>query len=159
MKITLEPIGVIHSPFKEQTGAPIQPRFARDAVGEVEIFEPFVAGLKDIEGFERIWLIFHLDRGKPWKPLVVPYLDTIERGLFSTRAPSRPCPVGLSPVELLSVSGNILKIRGFDMLDGTPLLDIKPYVPRFDAYPESRAGWTDQVAAEIPDADDRFAKK
>ncbi len=156
--LTMSAIGVIHTPFEEQSGTPIQPSLARDTEGEVEVFLPYADGLADLDEFERIWLVFHLDRAKEWKPRVVPYLDTVERGLFSTRAPARPCPIGLSAVRLLSVSGNRLQVRGVDVLNGTPLLDIKPYVPKFDAHPDSAAGWLDRQNVDRPWADDRFEK-
>ncbi len=157
--VRLSSIGVIHTPFKEQSGTPIQPRFAREAEGIVEVFEPYVGALADIGGFERLWLLFLLDRSSPWQPRVIPYLDTVERGLFATRAPARPCPIGLSVIELLSVSDNNLKVRGVDILDGTPLLDIKPYVPRFDAFSDSKAGWLDAEGIDPTDADSRFSNK
>ncbi len=154
----IQSIGVIRTPFKEQGGTPIQPSFAQEALGEVEVFDPYIAGLKDLDRFEKIWLLFLLDRAKPWQPLVVPYLDTVPRGLFSTRAPSRPCSIGLSAVELLAISQGTLKVRGVDILDETPLLDIKPYVPRFDSFPQSRAGWLDEKTVERPNADERFKR-
>jgi tRNA-Thr(GGU) m(6)t(6)A37 methyltransferase TsaA len=154
--VTLSAIGLIHTPFKEQTGTPIQPRFAKDAEGLVEVFPHYEDALTDVDGFERIWLLFLLDRSKPWKPRVIPYLDTVERGLFATRAPARPCPIGLSVVQLLSVNGNEIRVRGVDILDETPLLDIKPYVPRFDAFSDSRAGWLDAKGIDPTAADSRF---
>lgn len=157
VNVSLRSIGTIRTPFKKQAGTPIQPRFAREAEGAVEVFEPYAGALADIEGFERIWLLYLLDRSRSWQPLVVPYLDTVHRGLFATRAPARPCPIGLSLVELLSVEGNRLEVRGVDILDGTPLLDIKPYVPRFDAFPDSRAGWLDAEGIDPLAADSRFS--
>jgi tRNA-Thr(GGU) m(6)t(6)A37 methyltransferase TsaA len=151
-----EPIGVVRSPFKAQEGTPIQSALARKALGEVRLEERYAEALRDVEGFERIWLLFVFDRSHAWKPRVVPYRDTVPRGLFSTRAPSRPCPIGLSSVELLSVSHATLHVRGIDILDGTPLLDIKPYVPEFDAFPGSRAGWLDKTASTRTRADKRF---
>lgn len=153
---TMRSIGVINTPFKEQIGTPIQPRFARGTEGFVEIFAPYVEALVDIAGFERIWLLFLLDKARPWQPRVIPYRDTVERGLFATRAPSRPNPIGLSVVRLLGSDGNILKVRDLDILDGTPLLDIKPYVPEFDAYPYSKAGWLGELRQDRREADGRF---
>jgi tRNA-Thr(GGU) m(6)t(6)A37 methyltransferase TsaA len=150
---------VIHTPFSQQTGTPIQPRFAREAEGVVEVFEPYVEALADLDGFERIWLLFLLDRSRPWRPRVIPYLDRAERGLFATRAPARPCPIGLSVVELLSVTGSRLTVRGVDILDRTPLVDLKPYVPRFDSFPDSRAGWLDARGIDPSAADSRFSNK
>ena len=154
--ITLTPIGVIHSPFREQRGTPIQPSAATQATGQVELLPKYAEGLQDLAGFERIWLIFHLDRARPWWPLVVPYRDTVERGIFSTRAPSRPCPVGLSVVDLVSVRPPELEVRGIDVLDGTPLLDIKPYVPELDSHPGSSVGWLSGGGSDATAADGRF---
>ena len=155
--LTLRPIGLIRSPFKEQAGTPIQPGWGdTPGEGEVEIFEEFAAGLDDLEGFERIWLIFWLHRAAPASLKVVPYRDTVERGVFATRAPSRPNPLGISCVRLLGREGAVLKVAELDVLDGTPLLDIKPYSPRFDAWPGIRAGWLDENRAKHEQADDRF---
>jgi tRNA-Thr(GGU) m(6)t(6)A37 methyltransferase TsaA len=156
--IQLRPIGVIHSPFTEAEGTPIQTRFAGDTEGSVEVFEEFVPGLRDLDGFERIWLIYWFDRSRPFKLMVKPYLDTTERGLFATRAPSRPNPIGISCVKLLEMQGNILRIAGVDILDGTPLLDIKPYVAEFDSFGNTRSGWLDIVKDPKKKADNRFHK-
>lgn len=159
-ELRLRPIGVIRSPFHEATGTPIQAAVAGGAEGTVEVLEGFAGGLKDLEGFERVWLLYWLDRAK-WdgQLLVLPYLDTTPRGVFSTRAPSRPNPIGLSSVRLLSVEHNVLKIQGVDVLDGTPLLDIKPHVPRFDCSEAVRAGWLDSTITDRTVADSRFERK
>jgi tRNA-Thr(GGU) m(6)t(6)A37 methyltransferase TsaA len=155
-EITLRPIGVIRSPHRTPSGTPIQPVYAEEVDGEVVVDERFASALDDIEGFERLWLVYHFDRAGPFEPRVVPYRDTREHGLFATRAPSRPNPIGLSAVTLLGRDGNVLRVRGLDVLDGTPLLDIKPYVPEFDAFPESKAGWLDARRDDRREADDRF---
>ena len=156
-ELVLRPIGMIHSPFKEQAGTPIQPGWGeKRGEGEIELFEEFAEGLADLEGFERIWLIFCFDRAATAKLKVVPYRDTKERGVFATRAPSRPNPVGISCVRLLGVEGRRLKVAELDILDGTPLLDIKPYSPRFDAWPDSAAGWLDDNTTRRQRADGRF---
>jgi tRNA-Thr(GGU) m(6)t(6)A37 methyltransferase TsaA len=157
--ITFHPIGIITTPFKEQTGTPIQPYAARDVAGQVEIFPEFRSGLQDLQGFDRIWLIYHLHRTAPAKLSIIPYKDVVVRGLFATRAPSRPNPIGLSAVRLLSLNetSGILHVLDVDMLDGTPLLDIKPYAPKLDSYPNAKAGWLDNVDADRDRADDRFA--
>jgi tRNA-Thr(GGU) m(6)t(6)A37 methyltransferase TsaA len=152
----LRRIGIIHTPHREQAGAPIQPAFAEGARGTVTVLDPYVQALADLAGFERIWLLYLFDRSEAWRSHVVPYRDKVERGLFATRAPARPNPIGLSVVRLLSVEGGTLHVQDVDMLDGTPLLDIKPYVPAFDAYPDSRAGWLDVNASDRRVADNRF---
>ncbi len=161
MKMQLKAIGVIHSPFTEPAGTPIQPTVARGAEGTVEVFPEFVGGLQDLEGFERIWLLYWFDQAVPARLRVVPFLDKAERGIFATRAPCRPNPIGLSAVRLLKMEGNLLRIAEVDILEGTPLLDIKPYTHRFDHFPVCRAGWLEEVWAgrEVAVADDRFAKK
>jgi tRNA-Thr(GGU) m(6)t(6)A37 methyltransferase TsaA len=152
------PIGVIRSPFTSHTGTPVQPALAGDdAQGTVEVFEPFAEGLADTEGFERIWLICWLDRAGPVRMKVVPYLDTTERGLFATRAPSRPNPIGISAVRLLRREGHLLHVSQLDLLDGTPLLDIKPYAPAIDVFPIGRGGWlADRISPGNRTADGRF---
>ena len=136
-----EPIGIIRSPFNHPEGTPIQPFFAGDTRGEVILHKPYVEALQDIEGFERIWLIYWSHLAFHWEPLVVPFRDTRVHGVFATRVPARPNPIGISAVRLLGRSGRSLQIEGVDVVDGTPLLDIKPYVAKFDAYPDARPGW------------------
>lgn len=157
----LKPIGIIHSPFRQATGTPIQSRLAKGAEGTVEIYGEFVPGLKDLEGFDRVWLLYWFDRTsfKASGLVVKPYLDKTPRGLFATRAPARPNPIGISPVRLLKVSGNTLSICDVDILDGTPLLDIKPYIPRFDAFRVARTGWLEGASGWRTVADNRFDKK
>jgi tRNA-Thr(GGU) m(6)t(6)A37 methyltransferase TsaA len=153
---TLRVIGSILTPFLEAKGTPIQPAYARKALGRVLVDEDFAPALLDLEGFERVWLLYWMDRVCDFRPRVVPYRDTREHGLFATRSPCRPNPIGLSVVRLLGREGNVLHVEGVDMLDGTPLLDLKPYVPEFDAYPGSRAGWFDDRRADREAADERF---
>ncbi len=155
-QFTVTPIGVIHTPFKEAGGTPIQSAFAEGVEGVVEVFEEYVPGLKDVDGFERLWLMYWFDRVAGHKLHVTPYMDTQPRGLFATRAPSRPNPIGMSPVKLDRIEGNKLYIRDADMLDGTPLLDIKPYSPKFDYFEVSRSGWMDAVKEGSRTADERF---
>lgn len=154
-----KPIGTIHSPFTETQGMPIQPAGARDARGTIEVWPEYRAGLADLDGFSHIVLLYHFHRSEGFKLRVVPFMDTVERGLFATRAPRRPNPIGLSVVELEKVEGGVLHIRGVDILDGTPLLDIKPWVPAFDQPTEVRTGWLEQAAGgvEKASADDRFS--
>jgi len=152
----LRVVGVIHSPFVEAAGSPIQPCYAQGAEGKVLVDEAFAAALDDIEGFERVWLIYWLDRITGFKTHVVPYRDTQEHGLFATRSPCRPNPIGMSVVRLLRREGRGLHVADVDILDGTPLLDIKPYVPSFDAYPGVKAGWFDAAGENRIVADERF---
>ncbi len=158
--VQLKPIGIIHTPFKEQKGTPIQPKRGKGIEGTIEIFPEYVEGLADLDGFSHIYLIFHLDRSEGFKLKVIPYLDDVERGVFATRAPRRPNPIGLSIVKLNRIEGSILYIEDIDILDGTPLLDIKPYVHNFDEPQDYRIGWLEDKAdrADNEDADDRFAK-
>ena len=156
MKIEYEPIATVHSPFIETRGTPIQSSRAKNAAGTVVVFEEFVDGLCDLDGFSHIILLCHLHKTKSYRLKVVPFLDTQLRGLFATRAPSRPNPIGLSIVELLGVDGNTLAIRGVDLLDGTPVLDIKPYVDEFDGREQLRIGWLKHARKNTNVADDRF---
>ncbi len=152
----IQPIGVIHSPFTTPAGVPIQPLYAKGAEGTVEVFEPFAEGLADLEGFERIWLVYWFHQAPPARLRVVPFKDSQERGLFATRAPCRVNPIGLSSVRLLGVEGRMLRVAELDVLDGTPLLDIKPYVPQFDCYEVRRFGWLERDGGQTT-ADGRFA--
>jgi len=138
---------------------PIQPAMAQGVAGNIQVFDEFGAGLKDLAGFDRIWLLFWFHQAGPARMLVTPFLDTQERGLFATRAPSRPNPIGLSSVRLLAVEGLVLRVADLDILDGTPLLDIKPCVPRFDYLDATRCGWLDTVSTDTPVADTRFGRK
>ncbi len=158
-KIVFRPVGIVRSPFQQEGGTPIQPTFAKGARGTVVVCAEYQKALTDLDGFTHIWLLYHLDRAKPWKPLVVPYRDTREHGLFATRSPSRPNGIGMSVVRLISVKGNELEIEGVDILDNTPLIDIKPYVAAFDAVPNTRAGWFDDNVVDRRTADDRFSEK
>ena len=155
----LKQIGTIHSRFKKPEGALLQPVFAEDEMGTVEILPEFAAGLRDLDGFERIWLVYWFHVAPPARLRVVPFRDTVERGVFASRSPCRPNPIGMSCVRLLRIEGNILFIGGVDALDGTPLLDIKAYVPEYDAFTCSRAGWLDRRALNRTHADDRCATR
>lgn len=154
--ITLNVIGTIHTPFKQGIDTPIQPAKGKGTAGWIELDEAYVDGLKDLDGFDRIWLLFWCDRSPAAKMHVKPYMDTEIRGLFATRAPSRPNPIGISCVKLVSIEGNRINIEDIDMLDGTPLLDIKPYVKKFDHFEVTRCGWTDNPPNEQTKADNRF---
>jgi len=158
MTIMYEPIGVVHSPFTRIEGTPIQPSRADGARGTVEIFPEFAEGLGDLDGFSHIYLLCHLHRSTTWRPTVIPFLDTEPRGLFATRAPCRPNPIGLSVVRLMGIDGVTLFIENIDFLDGTPVLDIKPYVGEFDDQEEVRIGWLTSARKRRKRADDRFSR-
>jgi len=142
--ITMEPIGIIHSPFVKPEGMPIQPAGALGVEGTVEVAEKFQEGLKDLDGFSHIILLYHFHLSKGFDLQVVPFMDTCLRGVFATRAPKRPNPIGLSIVRLNRIEDGILHIENVDIMDGTPLLDIKPYVKRFDYQPDVRSGWLER---------------
>ncbi len=152
-------IGLIHTPFKHAKGTPIQPIADENAHGTVELFPEFTAGLRDLAGFERIWLIYLMDRASEVQMAVCPYMDTVERGIFATRSPARPNHIGISAVRLLNVQENRLQIADVDMLDGSPLLDIKPYVPAFDSFEQARAGWLAGKSPAKVMADERFERR
>ena len=157
-EIRYKPIGVIHSPFKDVQGMPIQPTGAMGIAGTIEIEPEYCDGLKDIEGFSHIVLIYHFHLSDGYSLLVKPFMDDSLRGVFSTRAPRRPNPVGISLVRLVKVEGSTLHIENVDIVDGTPLLDIKPYVPEFDVQKNVRIGWLSDKADKANEikADGRF---
>ncbi len=140
-KISFSPIGIIHTPYTEQDNTPIQGCFATASEGTVEIFPEFAAGLRNIEGFSHLFLIYHFHRADGFNLIAKPFLDKDEKGIFAIRYFARPNAIGLSVVRLLEVEGNRLRIGEVDMLDGTPLLDIKPYVAQFDVRQNTACGW------------------
>jgi len=156
--IEFKPIGYIHSPFKGQKGTPIQPKRDKGTKGYIEILPEYKDALSDLDGFSHIILLYHLHLSKDYSLKVVPYLDNVQRGLFATRAPRRPNPIGLSVVRLDKIEGTTIHISNFDILDGTPLLDIKPYVPHFDDPVDIKIGWLTgkSFKAKETDADGRF---
>jgi len=159
-QICYEPIGLLYTPFREPSGAPIQPCGAGDALGRAELRPELAPALEGLDGFSHVILLYHCHRAAACKLKVKPFLDQNEHGLFATRAPARPNPMGLSVVELVAVEGNVLRLKGVDMLDQSPLLDLKPYVPQFDAPPgEVRTGWLADKAQDAPTkkADERFS--
>lgn len=155
--IALHPIAVVRSPFRTTAGMPIQTIAAADAQAQVQVFPEYVAGLRDIEGFEYLILITHLHQATQ-KLEVVPFMDTQSHGVFATRSPARPNRIGLSIVRLVSVQAGLLHIQGNDMLDGTPVLDIKPYVPALDVRATERIGWFAQGLERLSStvSDDRM---
>lgn len=155
---TYTPVGTIHTPFRDIAGMPIQPSGARGVRGTIAIDPRYREGLRDLDGFERVFLIYALHQCTDHLLTVTPFLDTTPRGIFATRSPKRPNAIGLSVVRLLGIDGCTLAIEDVDMLDGTPLLDIKPYVPEFDSYTGLRCGWLETSArnATTVRSDDRF---
>jgi tRNA-Thr(GGU) m(6)t(6)A37 methyltransferase TsaA len=158
-EIKYKPIGVIHSPFKEPKGTPIQPAAAKGINGIVEIFPEYAEGLKDIEGFSHIILLYHFHLSKESTLIAKPYMDNETHGVFAMRGPSRPNPIGISVVRLVRVEGNMLHIQDVDIVDGTPLLDIKPYIPEFDTREVQRIGWLEKNVHKLSTSKDngRFA--
>jgi len=157
-EIRFQPIGFIHTPFSNIEGMPIQPAGARGIQGTVELYPQYREGLKDLDGFSHIILLYHFHRSQGHKLVVKPFLDDEERGVFAVRAPRRPNPIGFSVVRLLRVEGGTLYVEEVDMLDGTPLLDIKPFVPQFDAPAVERVGWLEKHVKKVAQvvADGRF---
>jgi len=153
---TFQPLGILRSPYTRRIDAPHQSNVV-EGTETREVAEAFLElrddlpleALKDLEGFERLWLIYVFHKSQGWGPLVrPPRRSQVKRGVLATRSPDRPTPIGLSCVELVAVEGRTLRLRGVDLLDGTPVLDLKPYVPYADSFPGSRAGWIDEVDAE-----------
>ncbi len=164
MNITLTQIATINSPFCELINMPVQPKGAKDTYATIEFKDEFVDGLKDLDGFSHVYLIYYFHEIKEPKLSVIPFNDMTHtpRGVFSTRTPMHPNSIGLSVVELIKVEGNIVTIRGVDILDGTPLLDIKPYIENFDKVEgEVRSGWMKASKDEVSrkKSDDRFVWK
>lgn len=159
--INYKPIGYIRSPFVDTKGTPIQPSAAKDIEGRVELLPEYADGLEDLEGFSHLILIYHFHAAGKCSLKVKPFLDDAVHGVFATRAPSRPNDIGLSIVRLEKIEGNILYLKDVDIIDGTPLLDIKPYVPDFDMRSETRTGWLEDRAGLQHQArdDGRFSGK
>jgi tRNA-Thr(GGU) m(6)t(6)A37 methyltransferase TsaA len=157
-KIEYRPIGIIRTPFKEPGGMPIQAATARGVRGVLEILPRYRSGLKDLKGFSHIILLYHFHRAKGSRLTVTPFLDTKPRGIFATRAPVRPNPIGFSVVKLTGITRNKVHIENVDVLDGTPLLDIKPYIPEFDHPRAGRTGWLQKAALRkhTGESDSRF---
>jgi tRNA-Thr(GGU) m(6)t(6)A37 methyltransferase TsaA len=162
--IVFMPIGYIYTPFKKLSGMPIQPAGARGVKGRIEIHPDLADGITDLSGFSHLILIYHFHSAGQSGLLVQPYLDDNKRGVFATRAPSRPNPIGLSLVRLTGIKNSILYIEDIDVLDHTPLIDIKPYIPDIDAVrlnENIKTGWYDNQLHDFATArsDDRFGKK
>jgi tRNA-Thr(GGU) m(6)t(6)A37 methyltransferase TsaA len=160
-QIHYKPIGVIRTPFHSPEGTPIQPAAAKGIVGRIELDPGYVEGLKDLEGFSHLILIYHFHKARLAYLRSRPYMDDVERGVFATRSPARPNAIGISVVRLLGIEGNILYVENVDIIDGTPLLDIKPYVPEFDGADGVRIGWLKDNIRKLGQTrdDGRFWKK
>lgn len=143
-EIIFQPVGIIHTPYREKAGVPIQGVFDTETKAEVEVFPQFAEGLDSLDGFTHIFLIYHFNQSSGYDLITKPFLENRSRGVFSIRAPRRPNPIGLSIVRLEKVKGNILEISEVDILDGTPLLDIKPYIPQFDNRVDASSGWAEK---------------
>ncbi len=155
----LTPIGIIHTPFQQIADMPVQPSGAQGIPGRIELRPELAEGLKDLDGFSHIIVLYHFHQVSRVSLTVTPFLDPHPRGVFATRALTRPNPIGLSVLALKVIHGSILELENVDMLDGTPLLDIKPYVPEFDLRTEVRTGWLDKAKGRSLTArsDQRFA--
>ncbi len=158
MSIELEPIGIIHTPFSDPVGIPIQSTGGEGIAGTIEILPEYRDGLADLDGFSHVFLLYYLHRSEGYALRVIPFMDTVKRGVFATRAPKRPNPIGLSLVRLDGTENGVLHILDVDMLDGTPLLDIKPYIPQVDSRSDVRVGWLEQLQDKFPErrSDSRF---
>lgn len=156
--ITYRPIGIMRTPFKQKEGMPIQPSGARGVRGTIEINEDYIEGLKDLEGFSHVILIYHFHLSQGYDLIVTPFLDDQDRGVFATRAPKRPNAIGLSIVKLNGIKESLLEIENVDIVDGTPLLDIKPFIPEFDPQTEVKTGWLAKAGqrAKESKSDNRF---
>ena len=152
--IRYKPIGVIHSPFRQPKGTPIQPAGAQGIDGRVEVFPEYAQGLKDLEGFSHVILIYHFHLSKGVSLKVKPFMDGEAHGVFAMRGPSRPNPIGISVVRLVKIEDNMLHIQDIDIVDGTPLLDIKPYVPKFDVREAEKIGWLEKNVHKLPTSKD-----
>ena len=159
MAISYKPIGIIRSPFHNLEEMPIQPSSESSGLGTVEIYPEFVDGLKDLDDFSHIYLLYHFHKMRQSKLLVTPFLDTETHGIFATRAPSRPNPIGISLVKIVSLENNLIHVDHVDILDETPLLDIKPYVPEFENARAVRIGWLENAKGQIRTrkSDERFS--
>jgi tRNA-Thr(GGU) m(6)t(6)A37 methyltransferase TsaA len=158
LKYEVKPIGLINTPYETSAAVPLEPAFS-ESEGTADIYPDYVAGLDSLEEFSHIILLYWFHRAKQPQMKVVPYMDTVEHGLFATRTPSRPNPIGFSIVELLKIESGTIYFKGVDMLNGTPLLDIKPYVPEFDSPKATRIGWLEKPLANDKEklvADSRF---
>jgi len=155
---TIEPIGIIHSPYMSIDDMPIQPKGEPAVEGHIVVEDKYIDGLQDLDGFSHIYLLYSFHKAIRTEMLVTPFMDTQTRGVFATRSPLRPNHIGLSVVRLLRVEGNTVMVDSIDVIDRTPLLDIKPYIEKFDGVEESKTGWLQASDEEISNkrSDSRF---
>ena len=150
-RMTVEPIGVVHSPWQWREQAPRQPTVGEPAEATIVLRPGLQNTLKDLIGFSQCWVLFWFNFSHGWRQQIVPPRDTVKRGIFATRAPDRPNAIGLSAVGIVAISGCRITIRGHDLLNGTPVLDLKPYIPAYDSFPQAKAGWVDTLVDPGPD--------
>jgi tRNA-Thr(GGU) m(6)t(6)A37 methyltransferase TsaA len=156
--IAMPVIGTIHSPFTDLKNMPIQPPGAQGVSGKLIIKDEYAEGLKDLDGFSHIYIFYHFHKTTKTKLEVIPFMDKVPRGVFSTRTPMRPSRLGMSVIEVVSVDGNCVNVKGIDVLDGTPLIDIKPYILKFDYRADATSGWMQGSTDDVSNrrSDDRF---
>ena len=156
--MTLDPIGIINTPYTKLEHMPIQPKGSAGTVGKVIIDEKYTEGLKDLDGFSHVYLIYHFHKTARAELRVIPFMDIEPRGVFSTRSPLRPSHIGISITKIVSIEDNIVTVEGIDILDETPLLDIKPYIPQFDSVREVKTGWMNKSEDDVirKHSDNRF---
>ncbi len=161
-QISINPIGIIHTPFNDIKGMPIQPLAAEGVKGHIELFPKYIEGLTDLAGFSHITLLYQLHKINGYDLIVKPFMDNKEHGIFATKSPKRPNAIGLSTVKLLGIENNVIHIEMVDMLNGTPLIDIKPFYSKFDNRTNTTSGWLDNQG-NIPvrelRSDERFKLK
>ena len=158
MTIEMPVIGTVSSPFTDLKNMPIQPPVAKGIMGKLLVSDDYVSGLKDLDGFSHIYIFYHFHKTTKTKLEVIPFMDKVPRGVFSTRTPMRPSRLGMSVVEVVSVEGNCVNIKGVDVLDGTPLIDIKPYILKFDYREGATSGWMQATSDAVNNrrSDERF---
>ena len=157
LRCPMTPIGEVQSPWKWREQAPRQGTVGEPQSASIVLVPGFQNALKDLSGFSHLWVVFWCHRSRGWKPQIIPPRDRVKRGLFATRAPDRPNPIGLSAVRISAIYGGRIDILGHDLLDGTPVLDLKPYIPAYDAFPDARAGWVDALVT--PGEDHRNSRE
>ncbi len=158
-EISIQPIGVIHTPHHDISNMPIQPIAAVGIKGYIELFPEYVDGLTDLQGFSHITLVYHFHKIEGYQLMVKPFMDNVEHGIFACKAPKRPNAIGISTVKLLKVENNLVHIEMVDMLDQTPLIDIKPFFPKYDNRLDTKSGWLDKatsISADRMRSDNRF---